>query len=274
MSIKQIIKRGLEYIFKGVPNNVIEVKISYLSPDARLADKKIIVTGGGRGLGYAMAKRFVEEGAEVLISGRNEEVLKKAADKLNCKYLLLNVKDIGSFSVFLSKAEDMLGGLNSLVNNAGITKDNLLMRMKESDFDAVVDVNLKGTWNCMKHVTKIMMKQRYGRIISMSSVVGVMGNAGQVNYAATKSGIIGMTMSLAREVGSRGITVNAVAPGFIKTAMTDVLPDDIKENMIKQIPLGTLGEVSDIANTVVFLASDDAKYITGQTIHVDGGMAM
>ena len=166
------------------------------------------------------------------------------------------------------------GRIDVLVNNAGITKDNLLMRMKESDFDAVVDVNLKGTWNCMKHVTKIMMKQRYGRIISMSSVVGVMGNAGQVNYAATKSGIIGMTMSLAREVGSRGITVNAVAPGFIKTAMTDVLPDDIKENMIKQIPLGTLGEVSDIANTVVFLASDDAKYITGQTIHVDGGMAM
>ena len=161
-----------------------------------------------------------------------------------------------------------------LVNNAGITKDGLLMRMKENDFDAVIDVNLKGTWNCMKHATKLMMKQKYGRIVSMSSVVGVMGNAGQVNYAASKSGIIGMTMSLAREVGSRGITVNAVAPGFIQTAMTDVLSDDIKEQMKSQIPLGTFGSVQDIANAVVFLASDEAKYITGQTLHVDGGMAM
>ncbi len=166
------------------------------------------------------------------------------------------------------------GRLDILINNAGITKDGLMLRMKENDFDTVIDVNLKGTWNCMKHATKLMMKQKYGRIVSMSSVVGVMGNAGQVNYAASKSGIIGMTMSLAREVGSRGITVNAVAPGFIQTAMTDVLSDEIKEQMKSQIPLGTFGSVQDIANAVVFLASDEAKYITGQTLHVDGGMAM
>ena len=149
--------------------------------------------------------------------------------------------------------------MDILINNAGITKDGLMLRMKENDFDAVIDVNLKGTWNCMKHATKLMMKQKYGRIVSMSSVVGVMGNAGQVNYAASKSGIIGMTMSLAREVGSRGITVNAVAPGFIQTAMTDVLSDDIKEQMKSQIPLGTFGSVQDIANAVVFLASDEAS---------------
>ena len=166
------------------------------------------------------------------------------------------------------------GHLDILVNNAGITRDNLMMRMKESDFDSVIDVNLKGTWNCMKHATKLMMKQRNGRIISLSSVVGVMGNAGQVNYSASKAGIMGMTMSLAREVGSRGITVNAIAPGFIQTAMTDVLSEEIKTSMMNQIPLKTFGQVEDIAQTALFLASDEARYITGQTIHVDGGMAM
>ena len=249
----------------------------------KLKDKVVLVTGGAQGIGKEICFACAREGAKSVVNyidiGDNKEIAQKTKDELEATgaTVMLAQANVASFEETGAMVKEVVkefGRIDVLVNNAGITKDNLLMRMKESDFDAVVDVNLKGTWNCMKHVTKIMMKQRYGRIISMSSVVGVMGNAGQVNYAATKSGIIGMTMSLAREVGSRGITVNAVAPGFIKTAMTDVLPDDIKENMIKQIPLGTLGEVSDIANTVVFLASDDAKYITGQTIHVDGGMAM
>ncbi|HIX81527.1 MULTISPECIES: 3-oxoacyl-[acyl-carrier-protein] reductase [unclassified Thomasclavelia] len=249
----------------------------------KLKDKVVLVTGGAQGIGKEICFACAREGAKIVVNyidiGDNKEIAQKTKDELEATgaTVMLAQANVASFEETGAMVKEVVkefGRIDVLVNNAGITKDNLLMRMKESDFDAVVDVNLKGTWNCMKHVTKIMMKQRYGRIISMSSVVGVMGNAGQVNYAATKSGIIGMTMSLAREVGSRGITVNAVAPGFIKTAMTDVLPDDIKENMIKQIPLGTLGEVSDIANTVVFLASDDAKYITGQTIHVDGGMAM
>ena len=211
--------------------------------------------------------------------GNNKEIAeatKKELEDLGTTVMLVqaNVASFTETEAMFKEIMKEFGRVDVLVNNAGITKDGLLMRMKESDFDAVIDVNLKGTWNCMKHVTKIMMKQRYGRIISMSSVVGVAGNAGQVNYSASKAGIIGMTMSLAREVGSRGITVNAVAPGFIKTAMTDILPEDVKDSMAKQIPLGVFGEVSDIANTVVFLASDDARYITGQTIHVDGGMAM
>ena len=238
----------------------------------RLENKIALVTGGGQGIGKEIAKTLALNGAFVLINyidlGNNQEIAQMTKNEIEslggkCEILPANV---ASYDETLE--------MFKTINNAGITKDGLMLRMKENDFDAVIDVNLKGTWNCMKHATKIMMKQRYGRIISMSSVVGVMGNAGQVNYAASKSGIIGMTMSLAREVGSRGITVNAVAPGFIQTAMTDVLPEDIKESMAKQIPLGTFGQVSDIANTVVFLASDDARYITGQTIHVDGGMAM
>ena len=225
----------------------------------RLENKIALVTGGGQGIGKEIAKTLALNGAFVLINyidlGNNQEIAQMTKNE---------IESLGGKS----------GRLDILINNAGITKDGLMLRMKENDFDAVIDVNLKGTWNCMKHATKLMMKQKYGRIVSMSSVVGVMGNAGQVNYAASKSGIIGMTMSLAREVGSRGITVNAVAPGFIQTAMTDVLSDEIKEQMKSQIPLGTFGSVQDIANAVVFLASDEAKYITGQTLHVDGGMAM
>lgn len=249
----------------------------------KLKDKVVLVTGGAQGIGKEICFTCAREGAIIVVNyvdfGDNEAIAKATKMELEAigAKVMLAKANVASFSeteAMFKEVVKELGRIDVLVNNAGITKDSLLMRMKESDFDAVVDVNLKGTWNCMKHATKIMMKQRSGRIISMSSVVGVMGNAGQVNYSATKAGIIGMTMSLAREVGSRGITVNAVAPGFIQTAMTDVLPDEIKENMAKQIPLGTFGQVSDIANTVVFLASDDAKYITGQTIHVDGGMAM
>lgn len=249
----------------------------------RLENKVAVVTGGGQGIGKAIALKLASEGANIVINyinlGDNEAIAKetqKEIEQLNVKCLLApaNVASFDETKDMFANIVKEMGRIDILVNNAGITKDGLMLRMSESDFDSVVDVNLKGTWNCMKHVSKIMMKQKYGRIISMSSVVGVMGNAGQVNYAATKSGIIGMTMSLAREIGSRGITVNAVAPGFIKTAMTDVLSDEIKASLASQIPLGFLGEVDDIANTVLFLASDDAKYITGQTIHVDGGMAM
>lgn len=249
----------------------------------RLENKIALVTGGGQGIGKEIAKTLALNGAFVLINyidlGNNQEIAQMTKSEIEslggkCEILSANVASYDETLEMFKTIKNEYGRLDILINNAGITKDGLMLRMKENDFDAVIDVNLKGTWNCMKHATKLMMKQKYGRIVSMSSVVGVMGNAGQVNYAASKSGIIGMTMSLAREVGSRGITVNAVAPGFIQTAMTDVLSDDIKEQMKSQIPLGTFGSVQDIANAVVFLASDEAKYITGQTLHVDGGMAM
>ena len=242
--------------------------------------KTAIITGGARGIGKAISIALAKNGYNVVINYNTSE---KQALELQ-EYIEKSNRIAEIFKADLTKREEVkrliqftiqkFKTIDVLINNAGITKDGLMLRMKENDFDTVIDVNLKGTWNCMKHATKLMMKQKYGRIVSMSSVVGVMGNAGQVNYAASKSGIIGMTMSLAREVGSRGITVNAVAPGFIQTAMTDVLSDEIKEQMKSQIPLGTFGSVQDIANAVVFLASDEAKYITGQTLHVDGGMAM
>ena len=245
----------------------------------KLDNKVAIITGGNAGVGKEIAKLFASEGAKVVISARRQQVLEEAAKEIEAAggtvlCVPTDISKVDDVKNLVSKTVETFGQLDILINNAGITKDGLMLRMKENDFDTVIDVNLKGTWNCMKHATKLMVKQKYGRIVSMSSVVGVMGNAGQVNYAASKSGIIGMTMSLAREVGSRGITVNAVAPGFIQTAMTDVLSDDIKEQMKSQIPLGTFGSVQDIANAVVFLASDEAKYITGQTLHVDGGMAM
>ena len=185
--------------------------------------------------------------------------------------------DVSDFDVakeMITSVKKEFGSIDILVNNAGITKDNLIMKMSEEEFDKVIEVNLKGAFNCMKHVSRIMLKQRSGHIINMSSVSGVMGNAGQVNYCASKAGIIGMTKSLARELGSRGITVNAIAPGFIETEMTDVLSEDVKENLLGSIPLKRMGQTKDIAETVAFLASDKASYITGQTISVDGGMGM
>ena len=244
-----------------------------------LEGKIALVTGASYGIGFGIASAYAEAGATICFNDLSQEKVDKgiAAYKeigVDAHGYVCDVTDEAQVQAMVAKINEEVGIIDILVNNAGITKDGLMLRMKENDFDTVIDVNLKGTWNCMKHATKLMMKQKYGRIVSMSSVVGVMGNAGQVNYAASKSGIIGMTMSLAREVGSRGITVNAVAPGFIQTAMTDVLSDEIKEQMKSQIPLGTFGSVQDIANAVVFLASDEAKYITGQTLHVDGGMAM
>ena len=245
-----------------------------------LEGKVAIVTGASRGIGRAVAINLAQSGADVVVNysgseGAAQETV-EAVQALGRKAIKIkaNVANVDEVASMVEEAHKEFGHIDILVNNAGIPRDGLLMRMKDEDFDAVIDINLKGVYLVTKAVSKIMMKQRSGHIINMTSVVGVMGNAGQVNYAASKSGIIGMTMSLAREVGSRGITVNAVAPGFIQTAMTDVLSDDIKEQMKSQIPLGTFGSVQDIANAVVFLASDEAKYITGQTLHVDGGMAM
>lgn len=249
----------------------------------KLKGKVALVTGGSQGIGKEICLTLAREGANIIINyvdyGDNKHlanITKQEVEAIGVNAVIAsaNVASFSETEALFKEVLNMFGRIDILVNNAGITKDGLMMRMKEEEFDAVIDVNLKGTWNCMKQATKIMMKQKHGRIISMASVVGLIGNAGQSNYCASKAGIIGMTKSLAREVGSRGITVNAVAPGFIKTAMTEVLSDDIKENLSKQIPLGYLGEIRDVANTVLFLVSEDARYITGQTISVDGGMAM
>ena len=185
-----------------------------------------------------------------------------------------NVAEFESCGSMLAEVVEKYGRLDILVNNAGITRDNLLMKMSEEDFDAVISTNLKGVFNCIKHISRQMLKQRAGRIINISSVSGVLGNAGQANYCAAKAGVIGLTKSAARELASRGITVNAVAPGFIVTDMTDVLSDSVKASIIEQIPMKKLGETADIAEAVAFLASDEAKYITGQVLSIDGGMAM
>ena len=185
-----------------------------------------------------------------------------------------NVADFEEAKNIVEKAKEKFGKVDILVNNAGITKDNLILRMNESDFDSVINVNLKGSFNCLKAVTPIMLKQKHGKIINMASVVGVIGNPGQVNYCASKAGVIGMTKSLAKELGGKNINVNAIAPGFIDTDMTKVLSEDQKKNILSQVPLKRLGLVSDVANVAAFLASEDSDYITGQVIHVDGGMAM
>lgn len=249
----------------------------------KLSNKVALVTGGLKGIGRATVMELAMQGADIALNYRASEKNKVLAEEL-----VKELKDLGRDVLCvegdISHEEDVenifknikkyFGHLDILVNNAGITRDQLILRMKTEDFDAVINTNLKGTYLCMKHASRLMMKQKSGHIISLSSVVGVIGNAGQVNYAASKAGVIGMTMSLARELGPRGVTVNAVAPGFIETDMTEVLSDEIKVGLKASIPLGTLGHVEDVAKTITFLASDDAKYITGQTIHVDGGMAM
>lgn len=249
----------------------------------KLSNKVALVTGGLKGIGRAIVMELATQGADIALNYRASEKNKVLAEEL-----VKELKDLGRDVLCvegdISHEEDVekifksitkyFGHLDILVNNAGITRDQLILRMKTEDFDAVINTNLKGTYLCMKQASRLMMKQKSGHIISLSSVVGVIGNAGQVNYAASKAGVIGMTMSLARELGPRGVTVNAVAPGFIETDMTEVLSDEIKVGLKASIPLGTLGHVEDVAKTIAFLASDDAKYITGQTIHVDGGMAM
>lgn len=245
-----------------------------------LNEKVAVVTGASRGIGRSIALELAAKGAVVIVNyngsaAKAEEVVKEIeaaggrAEAVQC-----NVSDYTKAGELMEYVIKTYGRVDILVNNAGITKDGLLMKMSEEDFDAVLDTNLKGAFNCMKHVSRQMIKQRSGRIINMSSVSGVMGNAGQANYAASKAGIIGLTKAAAREMASRGITVNAIAPGFIVTEMTDVLPDAIKESTKEQIPMKKFGETADIAHAVAFLASDEAKYITGQVLCVDGGMAM
>ena len=245
-----------------------------------LKDKVAIVTGGTRGIGRAIALKLADQGANIVINYRNSdkeaEELKAILEEKGVKVLTVKC-DISNFEDsknLMDKCKEVFGKIDILVNNAGITKDTLIMRMKEEDFDNVIDVNLKGTFNCAKHASAIMLKQRFGKIINMTSVVGRAGNAGQVNYAASKAGVIGLTKSLAKELGSRGITVNAVAPGFINTDMTASLSEKVKEEASKNIPLKRLGDPEDVANLVGFLASDAANYITGQVINVDGGMVM
>ena len=246
----------------------------------KVAERKVaLVTGGSRGIGRAICKRLAEDGMDIVFSYRagreaameTEEICKEAGARVLA--LCEDVSNPMACKELIEKAMELSGRIDVLVNNAGITKDNLLARIKDEDLDAVLDVNLKGPFYMMRGVLKIMLKQRMGRIINMSSVVGIMGNAGQVNYAASKAGVIGMTKSLAREVASRQITVNAIAPGMIDTDMTADLSEATREKICTSIPLGKMGKAEDVAGVVSFLAGDDAGYITGQVISVDGGMA-
>ncbi|MDO5597068.1 MAG: 3-oxoacyl-[acyl-carrier-protein] reductase [Acidaminococcus sp.] len=245
-----------------------------------LVGKVALVTGGSRGIGRAVALKLAENGADVAINYAGNtaaaEEVKAAIEKMGRKAMLVqgSVADTDGVQALVNQVVKELGRLDILINNAGITRDGLLMRMKEADWDAVLETNLKGVFNCSKAVMRTMMKQKSGRIVNMASVVGEMGNAGQANYAAAKAGVIGFTKSLAKEVASRGITVNAVAPGFIATDMTKVLTDDQKAEMARSIPLGRAGQPEDVANAVLFLVSDEAAYITGQVLNVDGGMVM
>lgn len=245
-----------------------------------LVGKVALVTGGSRGIGRAIALKLAENGADVAINYAGNtaaaEEVKAAIEQMGRKALLIqcSVADTDGVQAMVNQVVKELGRLDILVNNAGITRDGLLMRMKEADWDDVMNTNLKGVYNCSKAVMRTMMKQKSGRIVNMASVVGEMGNAGQANYAAAKAGVIGFTKSLAKEVASRGITVNAIAPGFIATDMTRVLSDDQKAEMARTIPLGWAGQPEDVANAVLFLASEGAAYITGQVLNVDGGMVM
>lgn len=246
----------------------------------KLEGKVALVTGGGKGIGKAIAAALAAEGAAVVINYHGS--VKKAEETVaeieaaggKAEAVQCDVAEFNACKEMIDQIIQKYGRLDILVNNAGITRDGLLMKMSEEDFDSVIQTNLKGAFNCTRHVARQMIKQKGGRIISISSVSGVLGNAGQANYSASKAGIIGLTKAAARELASRGITVNAIAPGFIVTDMTEVLSDSIKASVTETIPMKRFGETKDIARTALFLASEDAKYITGQVICVDGGMAM
>ena len=245
-----------------------------------LNGKTALVTGASRGIGRAIALRLAEDGANVAViyagsADKAEAVVNEiTALGVNAKAYRCNVADSAAVNETVKAVTNDLGKIDILVNNAGITRDGLMLRMKDEDFDAVLDTNLKGAFNMIRACYSGFIRKKSGRIINISSVSGIMGNAGQANYSASKAGVIGLTKSVARELASRGITCNAVAPGFIETEMTDVLSDSVKEAMNAQIPMKCFGNTEDIAGTVVFLASDAARYITGQVINVDGGMAM
>ncbi len=246
----------------------------------RFANQVAIVTGAGRGIGHAIALRLASEGCRVAVVSRTEQNAIRTADEINAQYAGLSTAyavDVANHGAVKKLVEQILGDFSRvdvLVNNAGLTRDNLSLRLSEEDWDVVVDTNLKGSFNFIQAVARPMIKQRSGRIINIASVAGLMGNAGQANYAASKAGLLGLTKSIAREFASRSITCNAVAPGFVTTDMTEVLPADLKSTVVKQIPLGKFGEPDDIAAAVAFLASHEAKYITGQCLTVDGGMVM
>ncbi|MGL4763210.1 MAG: 3-oxoacyl-[acyl-carrier-protein] reductase [Sarcina sp.] len=245
-----------------------------------LKNKNIIITGATRGIGKSIAFKLAEKGANLVIGYRTSDdeaqKIKFSLESLGVKVLLAkgDVSNSEYAKEIISLCKKELGSVDVLVNNAGITKDGLVMRMKEEDFSSVIDVNLKGTFNCSKEAAIVMLRQKSGKIINISSVIGLIGNAGQVNYAASKAGVLGITKSLAKELGSRGITVNAVAPGFIETDMTSELSDNNRDFIKNNLPLKRFGSADDVANVVRFLASDEANYITGQVINVDGGMAM
>ena len=245
----------------------------------RLNDKVALITGGARGIGQAIAMTFAREGADIVVADVNFEIAQKTVleiESLGRKALALemDVTNYDKVEEGINKILDKMGKVDILVNNAGITKDNLLLRMSQADWDAVINVNLKGTFNCIKAVSRPMVKQRSGRIISIASIIGLMGNPGQANYAASKAGIIALTKTVAKELASRNINANAVAPGFIQTEMTAKLSEEIKKKMLEAIPLGKLGTPEDVANVCLFLASQESSYITGQTITIDGGMVM
>jgi 3-oxoacyl-[acyl-carrier protein] reductase len=245
-----------------------------------LKDKVAIVTGGARGIGRAIAETLAQRGADVVIADRQAELAKTTAQEVaklsgrRVTAIEVDVSDTASVKAMVDQALSDFGHVDVLVNNAGLTRDNLIMRMEEGDWDLVLSINLKGVFNCSKAIVRPMMKQHQGRIINISSVSGLAGQAGQANYSASKAGVVGLTKALARELGSRQITVNAVAPGFIPTDLTKDLPAELKESSLKSIPLGRWGTPQEIAYAVAFLASDEAAYITGHVLSVDGGMVM
>lgn len=246
----------------------------------RFADKVVVVTGAGRGIGQAVAEQFASEGAKVAVLSRNPQSCSQAAEAINEKYpdsaksYAVDVADFESVQETGKQILQDFGGVNVIINNAGVTRDGLLLRMKPEDWDVVLDTNLKGAFNTVKAFQRTLMKAEDPRIINISSVIGLIGNAGQANYAASKAGLIGFTKSVARELAGRKVTCNAIAPGFIRTDMTDALSDEIQDGIRSRIPLADFGETADIANMCLFLASPEARYLTGQVVAVDGGMTM
>lgn len=244
-----------------------------------LKGKTAVITGGSRGIGKAIALKFAENGANIVLnynSSTNIDELLSEIEKFNVSAYAVKA-DVSNFKEaeeLIKLTKEKFGAVDILVNNAGITRDNLIIRMTEEEFDSVINVNLKGAFNCIRQVSPIMLRQGSGKIINISSVVGISGNAGQANYAASKAGVIGLTKSVARELSKKGINVNAVAPGFIETSMTDVLSDKVKENIINSILIKRMGKPEDVANLVLFLASNSSNYITGQVINIDGGMVV